>query len=405
MTSPRPHQVCPPFGVLDALERQRLGVVPAPGAPSVPLDGPDRAAAAAHGLEVVDPEGVPIALFAPRQIGATGAVGRPTWLGRSSDRPYERLFETPEQVRASAGEDTVPVLVDRVLTAHDAAAVAELGAPRPVLLLVLAGPTRSPHSAGVPRLRRAVELAGRLPEARVVAVPLDPADAAADPVLLRQVVSSYTGHPVRHLDPGPGRHPGEGREPADGGRPGVVLFLTGLSGSGKSTVARAVRAAIIETEGRSVSLLDGDLVRRTLSAGLTFSPEDRDTNIRRIGWVAAEVAYHGGMAICSPIAPYDATRQAVRAMVEEAGGRFVLVHVSTPLEECVRRDRKGLYARARAGEIPDFTGVSAPYEAPTDADLDLDTTGLTVDAARDRVLDLLRRRGLLGASAAPPRPA
>jgi hypothetical protein len=110
--------------------------------------------------------------------------------------------------------------------------------------------------------------------------------------------------------------------------------------------------------------LDGDVVRRNLSAGLTFSREDRETNIRRIGWVAAEISRHGGVAVCSPIAPFDATRQDVRAMTAAAGGAFFLVHVATPLEECERRDRKGLYAKARRGEIPDFTGISSPYEEP-----------------------------------------
>ena len=121
---------------------------------------------------------------------------------------------------------------------------------------------------------------------------------------------------------------------------------------------------LLEQGERTVTSLDGDVVRRNLSAGLTFSKEDRETNIRRIGWVAAEIARHGGVAIVSPIAPFDETRQQVRAMVDEAGGAFFLVHVATPLEECERRDRKGLYAKARAGEIPEFTGISSPYEEP-----------------------------------------
>ena len=148
----------------------------------------------------------------------------------------------------------------------------------------------------------------------------------------------------------------------------MVLFFTGLSGSGKSTVAQAVIDALLEHGERTVTSLDGDVVRRMLSAGLTFSRADRDTNIRRIGWVAAEISRHGGVAVCSPIAPFDATRQDVRAMTE-AGGAFFLVHVATPLEECERRDRKGLYAKARGGQIPDFTGISSPYEEPDDADL------------------------------------
>ncbi len=165
-----------------------------------------------------------------------------------------------------------------------------------------------------------------------------------------------------------------------------MLFFTGLSGSGKSTVAQAVIDALLEAGERTVTSLDGDVVRRNLSAGLTFSREDRETNIRRIGWVAAEISRHGGVAVCSPIAPFDATRQDVRAMTDAAGGAFFLVHVATPLEECERRDRKGLYAKARRGEIPDFTGISSPYEEPADADLRIDTTGRTIEDCRDEVL-------------------
>lgn len=173
---------------------------------------------------------------------------------------------------------------------------------------------------------------------------------------------------------------------------GLTVFFTGLSGSGKSTVARGLSDALIERGGRTVTLLDGDVVRRLLSGGLTFSRADRDTNIRRIGYVAAEVTRHGGVAICAPIAPYAATRAEVRRMVAAAGD-FVLVHVATPLEECERRDRKGLYAKARAGLIPEFTGVSDPYEAPGDADLVLDTSQLEPDEAVARVLDLLVEGG------------
>jgi len=173
---------------------------------------------------------------------------------------------------------------------------------------------------------------------------------------------------------------------------GVTVFFTGLSGSGKSTVARGLADALVEKGGRTVSLLDGDVVRQMLSSGLTFSKADRDLNIRRIGFVAAEITRHGGLAICAPIAPYAATRAEVRRMVE-AVGDFVLVHVATPLEECERRDRKGLYAKARAGLIPEFTGISDPYEAPDDADLVLDTTGLSTEEAVESVLKLLTAGG------------
>ena len=138
-----------------------------------------------------------------------------------------------------------------------------------------------------------------------------------------------------------------------------MIFFTGLSGSGKSTVARDLRDALSESGDRTVSLLDGDRVRRLLSAGLTFSRADRDLNIVRIGYVAAEVARHGGIAICAPIAPYASAREQVREMATVAGD-FLLVHVSTPLEVCEARDRKGLYAKARAGLIGNFTGISDP---------------------------------------------
>jgi sulfate adenylyltransferase len=180
-------------------------------------------------------------------------------------------------------------------------------------------------------------------------------------------------------------------------RRGFVLFLTGLSGSGKSTVARDLRDALAERGDRRVTLLDGDLVRRMLSAGLTFSREDRDLNILRIGYVAAEIARHGGIAICAPIAPYAATRARVREMVSETGD-FLLIHVATPIEVCEARDRKGLYAKARAGLIGQFTGVSDPYEEPADADLVIDTSVLSRPEATAAVLGLLTSGGWLSAS-------
>jgi sulfate adenylyltransferase len=169
---------------------------------------------------------------------------------------------------------------------------------------------------------------------------------------------------------------------------GLVIFLTGLSGSGKSTIARALRDAITERGERTVSLLDGDLVRSLLSAGLTFSRADRDLNIARIGYVATEIARHGGIAICAPIAPYAAARAQVRAAVREVGA-FLLVYVATPADVCEARDRKGLYAKARAGLIDHFTGVSDPYEEPTDADLIIDTSTMTLPESVNAVLGLL----------------
>ena len=178
---------------------------------------------------------------------------------------------------------------------------------------------------------------------------------------------------------------------------GFVLFLTGLSGSGKSTIARNLRDALAERGDRQVSLLDGDLVRQLLSAGLTFSRADRDLNILRIGFVAAEIARHRGVAICAPIAPYAEVRARVREMVSEVGD-FLLIHVATPLEVCEARDRKGLYAKARAGLIDQFTGISDPYEEPTDADLIIDTSTMTREQATDAVLGLLTAGGWLSAA-------
>jgi sulfate adenylyltransferase len=179
---------------------------------------------------------------------------------------------------------------------------------------------------------------------------------------------------------------------------GLAIFFTGLSGSGKSTIARGLAEALTERGDRTVSLLDGDHVRRLLSAGLTFSRADRDLNIARIGYVAAEVARHGGIAICAPIAPYAEARAAARRMVTEVGD-FLLIYVSTPVDVCAARDRKGLYAKARAGLISGFTGVSDPYEEPRDADLVLDTSTMSRQEAVDAVLKLLVTGGWLAGAA------
>ncbi len=169
-------------------------------------------------------------------------------------------------------------------------------------------------------------------------------------------------------------------------RQGFTLFFTGLSGSGKSTMANAVMVKLMERGGRPVTLLDGDVVRKHLSSELGFSKEHRDLNIRRIGFVAAEITRNGGVAICAPIAPYASTRRAVREMVEDANGGFIEIHVATPIEECERRDRKGLYAKARAGQITGFTGIDDPYEAPASPELRIDTTDVSVEEAAQQVL-------------------
>jgi sulfate adenylyltransferase len=178
---------------------------------------------------------------------------------------------------------------------------------------------------------------------------------------------------------------------------GVTIFFTGLSGSGKSTIANALITKFLEMGGRPVTLLDGDLVRKNLSSELGFSKEHRDINIRRIGYVASEITKNGGIAVCAPIAPYEATRKAVRQMIEPFGG-FILVHAATSIDVCEQRDRKGLYAKARAGIVKEFTGISDPYEAPIDAEVVIDTAKLSPEEAAQTIILHLEREGFVGAN-------
>ncbi|MBC2931640.1 adenylyl-sulfate kinase [Nocardioides sp. zg-1228] len=351
----------------------------------VTLDLPD----GVDDAELVDPEGLPLA-----RVAADGSLEP---LTHAQYGPFRRLHLTPAQVREQhAGATFVPV-VDALSEAD----LDELRGLGRVVLLALSGTGTSPLSP-VALVRATLAAADLLPDAAVVAVPL-PAhgDAEADHALGARVVQTYAGDdPVHALTETSGDLPAAVAAIVDEDQPapedqGLVLFFTGLSGSGKSTLARALVDLLLEQGGRTVTSLDGDVVRRNLSAGLTFSRADRETNIRRIGWVAAEIARHGGVAVCSPIAPFTETRDQVREMVEAAGGAFFLVHVATPLEECERRDRKGLYAKARAGEIPEFTGISSPYEEPDDPAVRVDTTGRTVEDALDDVLVALDEDGYL----------
>ncbi|MFI6296074.1 adenylyl-sulfate kinase [Nonomuraea sp. NPDC050790] len=336
--------------------------------------------AAGPGDEVIllDPEGLPLAVVTVTEQGATGPLRS---LNPPEHGPFARLRRTPEQVRAElGGRETLAVTMRGPLDdlGEVVATAKELRAR--ILLLPLAY-----GEAGPAVVRAALRAAGQLPEdTLVVPVPLAPREEPELDLELREHVATAYGATEHLAGPEPVKIPGPPH------RRGLVVFFTGLSGSGKSTIARGLRDALLEEGGRTITYLDGDVVRHLLSKGLTFSKEDRDLNIRRIGFVAAETARHGGLAICAPIAPYARTRDEVRAMVEGVGADFLLVHVATPLEECERRDRKGLYAKARAGAIPSFTGVSDPYEEPEDADLTIDTTHLSIEAAVSRVLDTLR---------------
>lgn len=327
-------------------------------------------------VTLVDEEGVPVAEVSGGSVTPRAA---------RSSRPFDSLGVLTGGAGSLSGRRVV--LVDAPPTTGDAA---DLTGGTATTALVLAGG----DGDGLVRAARAV--AGDRVEVAVLRrrPPQDELDRA---VLEATLDALGVPDPV-HLDHA-GEVPAEVAAaltlPTDTGLPGAVVLLSGLSGSGKSTLARALHETIVEEGVRTVSLLDGDVVRRNLSAGLGFGREDRERNIRRIGWVAAEIARHGGLAICSPIAPFAQTRAEVRAMAQGAGARFVLIHVATSLEECERRDRKGLYAKAREGIIPDFTGISSPYEVPDDADLRVDTEGRSIAACLEEILGLLRTTNVL----------
>lgn len=334
-------------------------------------------------VDLVDPEG-----FALAHLDSTGELHP---LGTPACGPFRRLFKTVDETRA-ANPEALTVTVAAPPTASDIARIQADRGDRSIVLLALCGRGTPQGISRVGLIRSCLAVADILGETDVVAVPLPShGDSNVDHALGHRVAGNFASGEVIALAHA-GDHPAEVAAVIASDSPdprGLVIFFTGLSGSGKSTIARALNDAMLEAGQRTVTSLDGDVVRRHLSTGLGFSREDREINIRRIGWVAAEIARHGGVAICSPIAPFDETRKAVRAMVEAAGGAFVLIHVATPLAECERRDRKGLYAQARAGDIPDFTGISSPYETPADADLVVDTTGRSVDEVLDEVLALL----------------
>ncbi len=385
-------QYCPTPRELDDLELLLSGAL-APLAnfdvsdPGITLGLPPELADAPE-IELVDPEGLPLALWTPQGL---------TPLSRPTYGPFRRLHLTPAEVSEQyAGALTVPVAAP--LTDQDLELVGQEANGRDVVLLALNGTGTPQHVSPVGLVRTTLAAAALLNDGRaaahVVAAPLPShGDADYDHELGQLVAANYATGDIVAVT-GEGEWPEEIAAIVDQDQPaederGFVVFFTGLSGSGKSTIARALHDQILEDGRRTVTSLDGDVVRRNLSAGLTFSKADRETNIRRIGWVAAEIARHRGIAICSPIAPFDETRKQVRQMVEDAGGDFVLVHVATPLEECERRDRKGLYAKARAGEIPEFTGISSPYEEPEDAAVRIDTTGRTIADCLDDLMPYL----------------
>ena len=384
------------------------------------------AAAAAGALTVVDAEAIPVVhlgdvvISAEVQEGLDAVQGRARLAAGRSTGPGHGLRLSARPLPDSTAEATVVVL-GRPLLEGDERALADRVRQGRIVVLVVPVAGSSPDGLGIKVMLRLAEAAAARTGAVVVTATLAWRDPVSDENLCQHVaaglgagelltpgLSARRDQPgeaawVRMLDehrrdvePGPELDPVDRsvleelrrwRPPAS--RRGLVVLMTGLSGSGKSTLARALAEHVEATSARQVSLLDGDHVRRMLSAGLGFDRRDRELNVLRIGYVATEVARHGGMAVCAPIAPYARTREQVRAMVQEVGD-LVLVHVSTPLAECERRDLKGLYARARAGEIPAFTGISDPYEEPDDADVVVDTSQLDPHAALTAVTDYLR---------------
>ena len=383
------------------------GPVAGPETPSsrgtvVELD-PQRltAALAAGAVDLLDEEMTPIATLTGLAEAGPGRVGGVLEARRRRESGAGRAAVVGPDDRG-AGWARVLVLARPVLETDEAT----LAGVSAVLV-----PDHPASTAGVPTavmLQLAHRLAQRLGGIPVRTVPLAWRDDASDAALLDALGRYLGGADVRRLSPDdPWRSAATALDERTNDdaltmpdadilarwrppRPhrGLVVMLSGLSGSGKSTVARGLAEALDSTSARTVSLLDGDVVRQMLSAGLGFDRESRIMNVRRIGYVGSLVARHGGIAICAPIAPYASTRAEVRAMAQ-AVGDFVLVHVNTPLAECERRDLKGLYAKARAGLIPEFTGISDPYDEPLDADLRVDTSTLTQDEAVAAVLDHL----------------
>lgn len=395
MSHDSPAQHCPAERALADLVLMADGVVAPffePPGGHVVLDA---AGVTATQLELVDPEGVPLATVEVAGNDGAHIWGPVTLLSRPERGPFRHLHLRPTQLEEQyRGWPTVPV--SDLLTCTDLDTIRALNGP--VVLLVLCDPGAALNVSAVGLIRATLAAAELLDNAVVVtASVVSRGDPEADRLFRERVVTAYAPGRV-HRVAGKGDLPVEIADVVDFDRPpahqrGLVLFFTGLSGSGKSTLARALHDFLLEQGNRSVTSLDGDVVRRTLSAGLTFSRRDREANVYRIGWVAAEISRHGGVAICSPIAPFEQTRQQVRQLVVDAGGAFFLIHVATSLEECEQRDRKGLYAKARRGEIPDFTGISSPYEEPTDADVRVDTAGRTIDEALGTVLEALEAAG------------
>ncbi|SKB08077.1 adenylyl-sulfate kinase [Aeromicrobium choanae] len=376
-------------GFLDAVDGYCLpGRVPADWPLEANLAVPAEAAreAVAQGsLTLTDPDSTPLAVLVltdtrPRDDGTTWVAGRLRAV-RAAEHPPARGSRLV--VPVNLGDHVVALFGGRV-GAADVLRAADLAAGRPLALVGVGDDAWAGDMALMEELRRCAE---QVPHAEAWYLP---APAVSETTTSQEVLAIA----LRSLGV---------RDPLDFRRPGVreargaVLLLTGLSGAGKSTVGRAVVEAVIARGVAHAVLLDGDDVRRELSDGLGFNREDRARNLTRIAWVGARVAEAGGLAVCAPIAPFASVRRAMRERVEPRSP-FLVVHVATPLVVAEARDRKGLYAKARAGLIRDFTGIDSPYERPDDADLTIDTSLMGVGECVEAVVGLLRERGVVAGS-------
>jgi sulfate adenylyltransferase len=426
------------------------GLALAPGAPTIALDDdgldqlelvlggwlpatalePLTADAGGQDVVLADRENNPLALVGVDAAGRRTARRLRPWSPGSGPHWDPAARRSAAAIREAVGgispAGVLGVIVDDVPTRADLAHVAQLSAPpgaTPVGVVLVVVPVRRRRRpagevgwAGLTRAAWALRdsLADDHPDLNVVGVVLPwPAGQDSDPgsvLAAAGIGATYRISRLRdederaRIDRLPqalerevrGLYPPASADEvlrASRAAPdrGAVVFLTGLSGSGKSTIARALADELADSQARRVTLLDGDEVRHHLSRGLGFDRESRAANIDRIAWVASLVAAHGGIAVAAPIAPFAADRRAARAMAE-AHGPFLLVHVSTPLAVCEARDRKGLYARARAGELPEFTGISSPYEVPDDADVTIDASVVDVPEAVRRIVASLGAR-------------
>ncbi|MFS0886570.1 adenylyl-sulfate kinase [Aeromicrobium sp. 179-A 4D2 NHS] len=334
-------------------------------------------------LTLTDPDNTPLATLVlsdtrPRDDQTTWVAGR-LRPAKAAEHPPARAVRLV--VPVDLGDHVVALFSGRV-SAGDVMRAVNVAHGKPLALIGIAAQDASGSDVAVmDELRRCADV---IPNARAwyLAAPAVGETASAEEVLQYALGSLSVRDPL------------DFRRPSAEADTGAVLLFTGLSGAGKSTVARAVVEAITAQNLRRTVLLDGDDVRQELSAGLGYGREDRERNLTRIAWVAARVAEVGGLAVCAPIAPFASARQAMRERVEPRSP-FLVIHVATPLAVAEARDRKGLYAKARAGLIPDFTGIDSPYEVPDDADLTIDTSRTGVGECVESVLEMLREKGIL----------